>query len=289
MATVTGWKIAELKGGEDEMEVEEEASPQITTAPLWRIDVDNGGESHLSGKEIVRGIARAIKWETQHPGYVEHDAPFLSYRNGFGRFCGRAAEAPSSTSAQAFAKHMIKKENDVYNPLKNRTYENNWGGKAGTRAAWTSSLREHGHSFEAVRDGLLTFENAVFELTGGFIANEEKNEEEVSVTQDNSNPITGKDLLYDETSRFDIELETLGRDVKGLWNSYDTRQIFREIISTSKTVSVLALGLDLVCRNAQAYIDRTKSSAVEPVSLDTSGLYGRRRAAVKPGGYSDFF
>jgi len=28
---------------------------------------------------------------------------------------------------------------------------------------------------------------------------------------------------------------------------------------------------------------------VEPVSLDTSGFYGRRRAAVKPGGYSDFF
>ncbi len=290
MATVTGWKIAaELKRGEDEMETEEQTPPQNTKAPLWRVDVDNGGELHLPGKEIVRGIARAIKWETQYPGYFEYDAPFLSYRNGFGRFCGRAAEAPSSTSAQAFAKHMIKKENDLYNPLKNRTFENNWGGKAGTRAAWTSSLREHGHSFEAVRDGLLTFENAVFELTGGFIADEEKKEEDVPVTQDKVNTITGKDLLYDETSRFDIELESLGRDVKGLWNSYDTRQIFREIIATSKTVSVLALGLDLVCRNAQGYIDRTKSSAVAPVSLDTSGMYGRRRAAVKPGGYSDFF
>ena len=185
---------------------------------------------------------------------------------------------------------MIKKENDLYNPLKNRTYENNWGGKAGTRAAWTSSLREHGHSFEAVRDGLLTFENAVFELTGGFIADEEKREEEeVSVNKGKLISFKGKDLLADETSRFDIELESLGRDVKGLWNSYDTRQIFREIIASSKTVSVLALGLDLVCRNAQAYIDRTKSSAVEPVSLDTSGFYCRRRAAVKPGGYSDFF
>eukprot|EP00986_Skeletonema_menzelii_P016251 scaffold14081_cov138-Skeletonema_menzelii.AAC.3 len=288
MGTVTGWKIAEIRGEEDAMDIEGEASPQNATAPLWRIEVDNGGELHLSGKDIVRGIARAVKWENQHPGYVEYDAPFLSYRNGFGRFCGRAAEAPSSTSAQAFAKHMIKKENDLYNPLKNRTYENNWGGKAGTRAAWTSSLREHGHSFEAVRDGLLTFENAVFELTGGFTADEEKKEEEVS-NQGNPNSLTGKDLLYDETSRFDIELESLGRDVKGLWNSYDTRQIFREIIASSKTVSILALGLDLVCRNAQAYIDRTKSSAVEPVSLDTSGFYGRRRAAVKPGGYSDFF
>ena len=91
MATVTGWKIAEIKGDEDAMEIEGEASPQITKAPLWKIVVDNGGELHLSGKEIARGIARAIKWETQHPGYVEHDAPFLSYRNGFGRFCGRAA------------------------------------------------------------------------------------------------------------------------------------------------------------------------------------------------------
>ena len=290
MATVTGWKIAEVKEKEDAMEVEGEASLQTTMLPLWRIGFDDGGELHLPAKEIVRGIARAIKWATQHPGYVEYDAPFLSYRNGFGRFCGRAAEAPSSTSAQAFAKHMIKKENDLYNPLKNRTFENNWGGKAGTRAAWTSSLREHGHSFEAVRDGLLTFENAVFELTGGFLADEEKKEEEGSVNQANPNTLTGKDLLYDETSRFDIELESLGRDVKGLWNSYDTRQIFREIISSSKTVSVLALGLDLICRNAQAYIDGTKSSAVAPVSLDTSaGFYSRRRSAVKPGGYSDFF
>jgi len=289
MATVTGWKMAEVKNKDDAMVEDEEASPQTTMTPLWRVGVDNGGELHLSAKELLRGIARAIKWATQHPGYFEYDAPFLSYRNGFGRFCGRAAEAPSSTSAQAFAKHMIKKENDLYNPLKNRTFENNWGGKAGTRAAWTSSLRENGHSFEAVRDGLLTFENAVFELTGGFIADEEKKDDEGSSNQVSLNSLSGKDLLYDETSRFDIELESLGRDVKGLWNSPDTRQIFREIISTSKTVSVLALGLDLICRNAQAYIDRTKSSAVEPVSLDTSNLYGRRRAAVKPGGYSDFF
>ena len=289
MATVTGWKLSEMKSEEDAMQIEGESSPETISLPIWRVAVDNGGELYLTAKDLLRGIARAIKWETQHPGYAEYDAPYLSYRNGFGRFCGRAAEAPSSTSAQAFAKHMIKKENDLYNPLKNRTYENNWGGKAGTRAAWTSSLREHGHSFNAVRDGLLTLENAVFELTGGFVVDEEKKETEDSTNEATSNSLSGKELLYDETSRFDIELESLARDVKGLWNSDDTRQIFREIISTSKTVSVLALGLDLVCRNAQAYIERTKSSAVEPVSLDTSGFYGRRRAAVKPGGYSDFF
>lgn len=289
MATVTGWKIADIKVMDDAMDVDGESS-QTVKAPLWRVSEDNGSELHVPTNEVIGGIVRAIKWSTQRPGYTEYDAPFLSYRNGFGRFCGRAAEAPSSTSAQAFAKHMIKKENDLYNPLKNRTFENNWGGKAGTRAAWTSSLREHGHSFNAVRDGLLTFENAVFELTGGFILGEEKkDEEESSANKANLNVLTGKELLYDEASRFDIELESLGRDVKGLWNSTDTREIFREIIANSKTVSILALGLDLICRNAQAYINRTKSSAVEPVSLDASGFYGRRRAAVKPGGYSDFF
>lgn len=289
MATVTGWKMAEVKVAEDAMEVDADPSSQTSMAPLWRIGLDDGGELHVPASEVIGGMARAIKWATQHPGYVENDAPFLSYRNGFGRFCGRAAEAPSSTSAQAFAKHMIKKENDLYNPLKNRTFDNNWGGKAGTRAAWTSSLREHGHSFDAVRDGLLTFENAVFELTGGFVVAEEKKEEDSSLNQASPRGLTGKDLLYDETSRFDIELESFGRDVKGLWNSSDTREIFREIISSSNSVSVLALGLDLICRNAQAYINRTKSSEVEPVSLDTSGFYGRRRAAMKPGGYTDFF
>jgi hypothetical protein len=98
-------------------------------------------------------------------------------------------------------------------------------------------------------------------------------------------------LLYNDVSRFDIELESLGHDVKGLWNSSDAREIFKEIVRVSKTVSILALGLDLICRNVQAYIDRTKSSVVQPtVTEHTSLAYvGRRRAAMQPGGYTDFF
>ena len=175
-------------------------------------------------------------------------------------------------------------------PLKNRSYDNNWGGKAGARQAWVSSLKECGHTFDAVRDGLLTLENAFFELTGGFGAVEEK-KEDTPALQENSDPPLGKDLLYNDISRFDIELESLGHDVKGLWNSYDSREIFKEIIQVSKTVGILALGLDLICRNAQAYVDRTKSSVVQPTATEHASLafVGRRRAAMQPGGYTDFF
>mmetsp|Transcript_18479 Transcript_18479/g.39986 ORF Transcript_18479/g.39986 Transcript_18479/m.39986 type:complete len:140 (+) Transcript_18479:4353-4772(+) len=136
-----------------------------------------------------------------------------------------------------------------------------------------------------------------FDLTGGFGSIEERNEEEPKkedelAAQSNGGALSGKDLLYDNTSRFDIELESLGNEVTGLWNSSDTREIFQEIIRVSKTVSILALGLDLICRNAQAYINRTKSSVVQAkVTEQTSGAYvGRRRAAVqRPGAYTDFF
>ena len=106
--------------------------------------------------------------------------------------------------------------------------------------------------------------------------------------------MSGKNLLYDDISRFDIELESINNEVKGLWNNSDTREIFREIISSCKTVSILALGLDLICRNCQAYIDRTKSSVVQPtnnnVELPSGSVIGRRRAAMqRPGAYSDFF
>ena len=296
MATVTGWSK------ESAHVVEGEAMPPQPqdNLPIWRLGLDDGGEEHVSASEAVEGIVRAIKWSTEYPGYVEHDAPFLSYRNNLGRFCGRAVEAPSSMTPQAFAKAMIKKEQDLYTPLKNRTFENNWGGKAGARQAWVSSLKECGHTFEAVRDGLLTLENAVFELAGGISTVEEKKEEEEIETAPaaqinggtNGSTLSGKDLLYDTESRFDIELESLVNDVNGLWNSSDAREIFKEIIRTSKTVSVLALGLDLIGRNAKGYLDRTKSSARTPTATDeTSTAYvGRRRAAVqRAGAYTDFF
>lgn len=280
----------------------EPPAPQASV-PIWRLGLDDGGDLHVSASEAVEGIVRAIKWSTEYPGYVEHDAPFLSYRNSLGRFCGRAVEAPSSLTPQAFAKQMIKREQDLYMPLKNRTFENNWGGKAGARQAWVSSLKECGYTFEAVRDGFLTLENAFFDLTGGFSSVEQKKDAEPAVqsnggiqgeptSQSNGGTLSGKDLLYDHTSRFDIELESLENEINGLWNSSDAREIFHEIIEKSKTVSVLALGLALICRNAQAYINRTKSSVVQSTNTEqASAVYvGRRRAAMqRPGAYTDFF
>ncbi|KAL7554837.1 hypothetical protein ACHAWF_018379 [Thalassiosira exigua] len=292
MATITGWKMENKpQSNGAHGETSEDAPKPQASLPIWRLGLDDGGELHVSAEETIEGIVRAVKWSTMCPGYVEHDAPFLSYRNGLGRFCGRAVEAPSSLTPQAFAKQMIKKEQDLYMPLKNRTFENNWGGKAGARQVWVSSLKECGDTFEADQDGLLTLENAFFELAGGFGIVEEKKEDEPE--SGTKSTLSGKELLYDNASRFDIELESLGSEVKGLWNNADAREIFQEIIKTCDTVGVLALGLDLVCRNAQAHIDRTKSSvARQPTATEeSSGAYvGRRRAAAtRPGAYADFF
>ena len=304
MATITGWKMESPSPRIDGEEDETMTSQPQADVPIWRLELDDGGEDNISASETVEGIVRAIKWSTEYPGYVEHDAPFLSYRNSLGRFCGRAVEAPSSLTPQAFAKHLIKREQEYYTNLKSRTFENNWGGKAGARQVWVASLKESGHTFDAVRDGLLTLENAFFELAGGFgTVKEKKEEEEVDESakkeDDGSSPtnggtngakLSGKDLLYDNDSRFDIELESLTVDVNGLWNNSDAREIYHEIIRTSKTVSILALGLDLICRNATAHINRTTSSAPTP-KADTPITYvGRRRAAnIAAGAYADFF
>ncbi|KAL7471338.1 hypothetical protein ACHAXS_013445 [Conticribra weissflogii] len=294
MGTITGWKT-KIVPNEEAVNKEDfgndKSHPPVPT-PLWRMALDDGGELHITDNEVVEGLARATKWTNQHPGYIEHDAPFLSYRNNFGRFCGRQVDAPSSLTPLAFARQMLKKEQDLYMPLKNRTLENNWGGKCGSRNAWVASLKEYGHTFEAVRDGLLTLENAFFDLTGGFGTNGSSMHDDEAAEQTTESKLSGKDLLYDEVSRFDIELESLGNDVKGLWNNPDTRAIFREIISMSETVSILALGLDLICRNSQGYISRTKSSVVHQPAFEQapSSVVGRRRAAMqRPGAYSDFF
>lgn len=290
MATITGWRLdnPSKRSDDDGEAISKELQGRIS---IWRVVLDDGGELHINAREVMEGIVRAIKWLSEYPGYSENDSQFLSYRNNLGRFCGRAVEAPLSLTPQAFAKQLIKREQDLYMPIKNRTYENNWGGKAGARQAWVSSLKECGHTFEAVRDGLLTLENAFFDLTGGFGTSEEKKEDD-SASQTNGCALSGKDLLYDDVSRFDIELESLSNDVKGLWNSQDAREIFKEIIRVSKSVSILALGLDLICRNAQAYINQTKSSVVQPKETEQeAGSYvGRRRAAMnRPGAYTDFF
>jgi len=294
MGTITGWKTGILSNEEavNKEEIDDDVSHRSPTpVPIWRMALDDGGELHITDNEIVEGLVRASKWTNQHPGYIERDAPFLSYRNNLGRFCGRQVDAPSSLTPLAFARQMLKKEQDLYMHLKSRTLENNWGGKCGSRNAWVASLKEYGHTFEAVRDGLLTLENAFFDLTGGFGTNGSSSHDVEAGEQTTESKLSGKDLLYDEVSRFDIELESLGNNVKGLWNNPDTRAIFREIISVCETVSILALGLDLICRNSQGYISRTKSSVVhQPASEQApSAVVGRRRAAMRPGAYSNFF
>lgn len=317
MGTVTGWKLEEtMENSTAENQTNDEVAK---AAAIWKLGLDDGGELHVPANELVDGVIRAIKWSTQRQGYIEHDAPFLSYRNGLGKFCGRPVEAPSSMTSLAFTKHMIKKEQDLYLQFKNRTLENNWGGKSGARNAWVSSLKDQGDCFDVAKNGLLTLEEAFFELSGGFgtpkpsnddlfdsLTNEKTDIDAAPTngesttsngTTNASGPgkLSGKDLLYDEVSRFDIELESLGTDVQGLWNTPDTREIFREIISSSITVSVLALGLDLISRNSNAYFNRTKSSVVFSSAAGTSdnssnAFVGRRRAAMqRPGAYSDFF
>lgn len=146
-----------------------------------------------------------------------------NYRNKMGRFCGRAADAPYAASPLFLGKLILKREQDCYLPLKNRTYENNWGGKNGTRNAWIASMKEHANNITAVRDGLLTLEDALFEMCGGF-----KNEE-----IEHSDPaLSGKELLENSVTRSDIELESSVQTINGLWNSRISRLVFREIISS---------------------------------------------------------
>jgi hypothetical protein len=109
MATVTGWKMENVTQNGVDSEVSQDVQAPQVRLPVWRLGLDDGEELHVSSRETLEGIVRAIKWSTEHPGYVEYDAPFLSYRNGLGRFCGRAVEAPSSLTPQAFTKQMIKK------------------------------------------------------------------------------------------------------------------------------------------------------------------------------------
>lgn len=77
------------------------------------------------------------------------------------------------------------------------------------------SLKEYGHSFTAVRDGLITLENAFYELITGI------------ENQDNLDSLLkeGSTLLNDGNARYSIELELYG-NVTGLWNSKETRYVF---------------------------------------------------------------
>jgi len=236
MGIVTGWKMTKVVTdiGQENTEPSEEnangagsVESSTTSVPVWIIDIDNGGEEELSAVQIVEGVSRYLMWRTQYDGYSEENFDLQNYRNALGRYCGRAADAPYASTPAFLARHMIKKEQDLYPPLKNRVYENEWGGKSGARNAWVASVKEYGHDIGTLRNGLLTLEEAFFNFCGRFDAYVGVVELEPALRDQR----TGKDILADDKLLFEIELETFGQAAKlGLWNSPVSRKVFQQIV-----------------------------------------------------------
>lgn len=235
LAVVDGWKLAEV---EEAQEVDEDGEgndmkmTKMTTIPIWRATLERGGEKWLSGSELLDSLCRYIRWNSKDRGYFEEDASFLTYRNSLGRHCGKASEAAVSSTPMMLARLMTKREQELYMPLKNRSYDNNWGGKSGARNAWINTMKDYCFDLRTARDALLTLENALFELTGG-------------IPEDPSDPQPdGKALLNNEATRVDIELESIDKSVNALWNSRESRAIFHEIVQCE---SVAFLNLKSCC------------------------------------------
>mmetsp|Transcript_27717 Transcript_27717/g.31999 ORF Transcript_27717/g.31999 Transcript_27717/m.31999 type:complete len:1553 (+) Transcript_27717:169-4827(+) len=243
--TIIGWSKEGSEISEEETDVASMTNGvQNRPSYVWQVTLDFGGEENLSSMELIEGLLRHLKWKTQYVGYDEPDSSLYSYRNTMGKFCGRACDAPHASTTSFFARLLIKRESELYMPLKNRSYDNNWGGKCGARNAWIAYMRENAQSFTAVQEGLLTLENALFDLTEVIDEN----------NQNDDVVINGRSLLDDEKFRFDIELESMG-DVNGLWNSKEARSIFLELMKTTESIGFLSLGLDLICRNCKSYLD----------------------------------
>jgi Williams-Beuren syndrome DDT (WSD), D-TOX E motif len=272
--TVTGWKMHRQKVADITFEADSDLTTQLHTTnevPLWRVQTERGHSSWISGYDLLRSIARHHKWMQGH-GYFEHDAAFFAYRNNLGRHCGKSSEAPYSSSAYVFAKLMMKREAELYPKLKARSYDNTWGGQSGTRALWTNSMKDYAYDFQTVRDGLLTLENAFFELTGKF--NENGNVQDCD-------SIDGNALLKDASSLAEVELESIEKGL-GLWNSPSSRAVFHAIVKDSKTTGVLALALDLLVRNTTKFLQthkllsvRSSRSSAEVASLSSHDISSR--------------
>ena len=332
MGTVTGWKMTEIVsdvGQENTEPSGENANGETSTktAPVWVVDIDNGGEEELSAVQIVEGVSRYLMWRTQYDGYSEENFNLREYRNGLGRYCGRAADAPYASTPAFLARLMIKKEQDLYPPLKNRVYENEWGGKSGARNAWVASIKEYGHDLATLRNGLLTLEETFFNFCGRFDAHAGVPELEAALKDQR----TGKEILEDDKLIFEIELETFGQAAKiGLWNSPISRKVFQQIVlgkwqcvlseyatyffaywtivniisplfivsflvTDCKNVGTLALCLDLLCRNARGFLDAnqvkttTRNQAVASFEQPELVWGTSRRSAARQTSYSQFF
>jgi hypothetical protein len=147
---------------------------------------------------------------------------------------------------------MVRREAELYAKLKIRSYENAWGGKSGTRALWTNSMKDYAYDFRTAKEGLLTLENGFFELTGGFSDYEMGPDSSAAPSPDEI-----QKLLADPKTRNDIELETIEK-VPGLWNSPTSRAAYRRLVQESKTTGFLALALDQLCRNTIKYLQTHK-------------------------------
>jgi hypothetical protein len=212
---------------EDDEESEEAPKPTVSVAHDWQAITDRGHLYWLSGVELLESITRYVRWKNKEKSYFEFDAVFHSYRNPLGRHCGRAADAPYSSSPVAFARYMVKKEQELYSKLKNRNYDNNWGGKSGARAVWTNSMKDYTFDFRAARDGLLTLEHAFYELMDG------------CPSEGGNEAPNGKELLENRATRDDIELESLdNKNITGLWNTPGSRAVFHEIVSSKSHVVI---------------------------------------------------
>lgn len=288
---VTGWKQRrnDVAQDPDAMETEEEAGvtehrPELV--PLWRVVTDRAHTVWLTGQEVVDSICRYERMKNK-TGYFEEDSAFLSYRNGLGRYLGRASDAPLSSSPIFFARLMVKKEAELYAKLKIGCYDNTWGGKSGSRTLWTNSMKEFAFDFETARQGLLTLENAFFELTSSFEGSDYMDENVPDV----------KALLEDENARHDLELETIEKGVKTLWNSPTARAVFIEIVNRCSTTGMLALALDLLCRNTTKFLQTHKLLNVKTESASwfdepVTGRRTRRQNAwqqKQPVNYEEFF
>ena len=240
--TVDAWKIRVNKV--DTTEESESDPPDTLELPSWRAVSERGRIIWLTGEELMESVSRYTKWK-QGQGYFENDAAFFLYRNALGKFCGKNAEAAYAASPYYFAKVMLKKEAELYPKLKTRNMENSWSGQNGARALWTNSMKDYAYDFQTVKQGLLTLENALFELTGSF------NDYDIMDTADD---LDAAALLKDPTTAFDIELESIEKALPGLWNSPKARKVFIYIVERSKTTGFLALALDLLCRNTMKYL-----------------------------------
>lgn len=245
--TVKAWKLSASRvgdrTGDSKVSVEEDnAISRTIEAPVWNVVTERGHIYWLQGNELTEGMSRFKKC-TQGQGYFENDSSFFSYKNSIGRFCGKASEASYAASPYFFAKLMLKKEAELYPKLKTRNFDDNWGGQSGARSLWTNSMKDYAYDFQTVNQGLLTLENALFELTGEF--------RDYVNLQDHGKI---EDLLTHPNSAFEIELESMEKNLPGLWNSPTSRAVFLFIVKGSKTTGFLSIALDLLYRNTMRYL-----------------------------------